>query len=550
MMPINLRAACTLLLTALIAACGQQSESGSSANAQPVGGTSGQELAAEQILHVGLGAELQSLDPQRGQDVQGADVMRDLFEGLTSESESGEVIPGVAESWDFSPDTLTYTFHLRHNARWSNGDAVTAEDFAYSLRRALDPKTLSRYTFILSPIVNADAIAAGKLPTSELGVRALDDYTLEIRLAHPTPYFLSLLAHETANPVNRANVEQFGAQFTRPGNLVGNGAYRLAEWTMQSHLKLVRNPYYWDDAHTTLNEVWFHVTEDLDAELKRFRAGELDWTYKVPGKQLPWIRENMPDELKIAPYLGSYYYAFNVTRPPFKDNPKLRRALALAIDRDIITKEVLGFGEIPAFGWVPPVIHYTPQSMPEASWTQEAREAEAKRLYAEAGYSPEHPLKTELMYNTEEDHRRIAVAIASMWQRVLGVETSITNQEWKVFIDTREQKIDTQVVRDGWIGDYNDAYTFAELLRSNSQMDDSGYKDKDYDALLDRAQRQNSIKERAALLEEAERKVLTDMPILPIYFYASKHMVRPWVKGWEPNILDHHRHKNFYLLKH
>ncbi|HLF09817.1 MAG TPA: peptide ABC transporter substrate-binding protein [Gammaproteobacteria bacterium] len=531
-----------------LAACGQ-GENGA-ASSTPVGGASGRELADVQVLHIGNGAEIQTLDPHRGEEVQGSNVQRDVFEGLVNEAPNGDLIPGAAESWTVSDDGKTYVFVLRRTARWSNGDPVTAHDFVYGLRRAGDPATLSVYTYILSPILNADDIAAGRRPPTDLGVRALDDYTLEITLANATPYFLGLLTHSMAYPLHRASVEEHGDQFTRPGNLVGNGAYMLDEWVVQSHIKLVRNPHYWDNAKTIIDEVWFYPTENQNAELQRFRANELDITDIIPTAQLGWIRENLADQLIIAPYLGSYYYGFNVTRPPFKDNLNLRRALSLAVNREIITEQILGAGQIPAFGWVPPVMHYTGQQMPEAAWTQAEREAEAKRLYAEAGYSAENPLRTEIMYNTQEDHRRIAVAISSMWKQVLGVETSILNQEWKVFIDTRNQKKDTQVYRQGWIGDYNDAFTFADLMRSTTGQNDTGYSNPEYDRLVGASQQELDLDKRAALLEAAERVMLEDMPILPLYFYVKARMIKPSVGGYQSNIMDHHLHKNFYILKH
>jgi oligopeptide transport system substrate-binding protein len=515
----------------------------------PIGGASGMELAEVQVLHIGNGAEVQTLDPHRGEEVQGSNVQRDIFEGLVNEAPNGDLIPGAAESWTLSDDGMAYVFKLRQNARWSNGDPVTAHDFVYGLRRSIDPATLSTYGFILSPILNADDIAAGRRPPTDLGVRALDDYTLEIELKSPTPYFLGLLAHSTTYPLHRASVEAYGDQFTRPGNLIGNGAYQLAEWVVQSHIKLVRNPHYWDDAKTIIDEVWFYPTEDQNAELQRYRAGELDITEQIPATQLAWIRANLPDELVIAPYLSSYFYGFNLTRPPFKDNPKLRRALALAVNREIITEQILGMGQIPAYGWIPPVIHYTGQEMPEAAWTQAEREAEAKRLYSEAGYSAAKPLRTEIIYNTQEDHRRIALAIASMWKEVLGVETSILNQEWKVFLDTRNRK-DTEVFRSNWTGDYNDAFTFAELLRSTSGGNDEGYANAEYDRLVGAAQQELDLAKRAELLQAAERVMLEDMPIIPLYFYVKARMVKPWVRGYESNIMDHHLHKNFYVLEH
>jgi oligopeptide transport system substrate-binding protein len=536
--------------SSVLGACGGGPTAGKSATSVQIGGASGTELADVQVIHIGNGTEVQTLDPHRGQETQGANVMRDVYEGLVDEAANGELIPGAAESWTLSGDGKTFTFGLRKNARWSNGDPVTANDFVFGFRRAADPKTLSVYSFILSPILNADAIATGKSPAESLGVRALDDYTLEITLTNPTPYFLALLSHAMTYPVHRASLERYGDQFTRPGNLVGNGAFTLAEWVVQSHIKLVRNPYFWDNAHTKLDEVWYYPTEDQNAELQRFRANELDFTFNVPAAQLGWIRENLGDELVIAPYLGSYYYGFNLTRPPFKDNPKLRRALALAVNREIITAQITGAGQKPAFGYVPPVAHYVGQEMPEAKWTQAEREAEAKKLYAEAGYSAEHPLRTEIMYNTMEDHRRVAVAIASMWKQVLGVETTLENQEWKVFIDTRNKKVDTQVFRQGWIGDYNDAFTFAELYRSTAGMNDTGYANPEYDRLVTASQSELDLDKRAQLLEQAERVLLADMPVLPLYFYVTPRMVKRWVGGYESNIEDHHPARYLYILKH
>lgn len=540
----------TTVALALAGCGGGASPEPSTAPAVQVGGASGTELAERQVVHIGNATEIQTLDPHRGEEISGSNVQRDLYEGLVGEAPNGDLIPGAAESWTVSDDGLLYTFKLRADGRWSNGDPVTANDFVFSMRRGVDPATLSIYTFILTPIVNADDIAAGKMPPTELGVRALDALTLEIALENPTPYFLQLLTHAMTYPVHRGSLERHGDQFTRPGNLVTNGPFQLAEWVVQSHIKLVRNPHYWGAANVKLEEVWFYPTEDQTAELQRFRAGELDWTDIVPASQLKWIRANLGDQLVIAPYLGSYFFGFNNTKPPFKDNLNLRRALSLAINREIIAEQVLGAGQIPAYGWVPPVANYASQQMPEASWTQQQREAEAKRLYAAAGYSAENPLRTEIIYNTQENHRRISLAMAAMWKQVLGVETRITNQEWKVFIDTRNKQQETQVYRHGWIGDYNDAFTFAELWRSTSGQNDIGYDDAEYDRLVTAAQSELDLGKRAQLLEEAERVLLADMPIIPIYYYVTSRLIKPWVKGYEPNIMDHHHHKYFYILKH
>jgi oligopeptide transport system substrate-binding protein len=538
-------------LAALLAltGCGGATEDGGASTVQ-IGGASGTELAEHQVLHLGNGPEIQTLDPHRGEEISGSNVQRDLFEGLVNERGNGDLTPGAAESWEISADGRVYTFHLRRNARWSNGDPVTAHDFVFGMQRGCDPATLSKYGFILSPIKNADEITAGKLPPAELGVRALDDHTLTIELANATPYFLGLLTHSMTYPLHRPSYEQHGNLFTRPGNLVSNGAFVLAEWVVQSHLKVVRNPHYWDAANVKLEEIWFYPTEDLSAELQRYRAGELDYTYEIPSAQFDWVSENLSSELTVTPYLGSYFFGFNVTRPPFKDNPKLRRALSLAVDREIIAHDVVGMGEQPAFGYVPAVQGYTPQNMVESSWTQEQREAEAKKLYAEAGYSETNPLRTTLYYNTHEDHRRVSIALAAMWKDVLGVEIELLNQEWKVFLDTRTEKIDTRIFRSGWIGDYNDAFTFAELLRSTSGQNDPGYANAEYDRLVAASQSELDPHKRAALLEGAERVLLADMPIVPLYHYVAQHLVKPWVRGWEPNIMDRHLHKDWYILKH
>ena len=538
------------LATAALVAGGLYGCGADTEQAQAIGGASGQELAEEQVLRWGNGAEPQSLDPHRTEGVPGSNIGRDLFEGLMSEAPDGTVIGGAAESWEISEDGKIYTFSLRSDGRWSNGDPVTAEDFVYSLRRSLNPATLSRYTFILNPIVNAEAVATGELPPTEVGVKALDTYTLEIQLQNPTPYFLGLLTHSASYPVHPPSVEAHGGQYARPGNLVSNGAYQLDEWVVQSHIKLVRNPHFWANHDTVIDEVWYYPTEDQTAELSRYRAGELDLTNTIPKRQLRWIRENLADELVIAPYLGAYYYGFNMTQPPFAGSPELRRALTLAVDRDIITGQVTAAGEVPSYGWVPPVQNYTGQQMPEAAWTQEQRIEEARRLYALAGYSAENPLRTQILYNTQEDHRRIAVAIASMWREALGVEVEILNQEWKVFLDTRRQKIETEVYRGGWIGDYNDAFTFAELFESDSALNDSGYVNPEYDRLLAEASAEGDLQRRAELLQEAERIFLEDLPILPLYFYVTARMAKPWVGGFTTNIMDHHRTRNFYILQH
>lgn len=507
-------------------------------------------LAAQQILHRGNGAEPTSLDPHRIDDVSSANILRDLYQGLADEAPNGDVIPGAAERWEISDDGKTYVFHLRPNARWSNGDPVTAEDFASGLRRSANPATGSNYSQVLSPIENAEAVTAGKLPPDALGVAAADDLTLIVQLKAPTTYFLSLLAHSCTYPVHRPSLQKFGKLAFRAENFVGNGAYKIKEWKLQTYVLLERNHAYWDDAHSTIEQVYYDAIEDVSSEFKRYRAGELDWTEGVPLAQLKWIKNNIPQEFRTSPYLGIYYYGFNLTQPPFKDNLKLRRALTLAVDRDILVNKVLGTNQQPAYSWVPPVTHYTQQIPEWSKWTKEQRLAEARRLYAEAGYSADKPLQLELRYNTSEDHKKIAVVIAAMWRQYLGVETRLVNEEFKVFLKNRTLKKVTQIFRSGWIGDYNDAFTFSELMHSRNGNNDDGYVNPQYDSLLEQASLQADADQRQQILQEAERLMLQDAPVLPLYFYVSKRLVKPWVAGWQGNIMDHHATKDMKILQH
>jgi oligopeptide transport system substrate-binding protein len=506
---------------------------------------------AESVLRLGNGPEPETLDPHRAEGVSTANLLRDLYEGLTGLAPDGRVIPAAASGWDLSADGLSYTFHLRPQARWSNGDPLTAEDFAAGLRRSADPATGSRYAQLLSPIDNAEAVSAGRLPPAKLGVEALDAQTLRIRLHDPAPYFPALLAHPACFPVHRPSLQRYGRDFARPGRLVSNGAYRLDSWVVQSQVTLLRNPLYWDDARTAIDRVIYYPTEDLAAELKRYRAGELDVTYAIPMSQARWVRQLLGAELHLAPYLGAFWYGYNLTRPPFQGSPELRRALSLAVDREVIAGKLLQDAALPAYGFVPPgTWNYTPQQPQWASWTREQRLAEARRLYTAAGYSAAHPLEVELRYNTSEDHRRVATVIAAMWKQSLGVRTRLVNQEWKVFLQSRRARAVTQVFRGGWIGDYDDAGAFLNILRSFDGKNDEAYASPQYDELLGRAQSEADPARRRGLLEQAESLMLDDMPILPIYWYESKHLIKPWVAGWRDNALDIHYSKDLKLLAH
>ena len=373
-------------------------------------------------LNRGNGHEPESLDPQRGRTDSEHIILRDLYEGLTSLDADARPVPAAASAWTVSADGLTYEFTLRSGLRWSNGDPLTAEDFVFSLRRLVDPATASPYAQIVDMIAGAGEITVGQRSPATLGARAANPTTIVVRLRAPAPYLPGVFAHPSTFPVHRPSLERYGREFTRPGRSVSNGAFVLGDWSIGSHVTARRNPYYWNNANNRIDVVKFHHVSDQSAELRRYRAGELDITYVVPPAQFQWVRENLPGELNVAPQLSTYYYGFNLARPPFKDNAPLRRALAMVIDRERLTQSVTGRGELPAYGWVPAGIdQYAPQTPRWAKLPFAERVAEARRLYAQAGYSAARPLKTEIRYNADESHTRIALAIAAMWKEHLGV---------------------------------------------------------------------------------------------------------------------------------
>ncbi|MDT0633460.1 peptide ABC transporter substrate-binding protein [Spectribacter hydrogenoxidans] len=500
------------------------------------------------VLRKGNGAEPGTLDPHKAQGVPAANILRDIYEGLISEEPDGTIEPGGAESWEISEDRKTYTFKLREDAVWSNGEPVRAEDYAYGLRRTVDPATGSVYASILAPIENAEAIIAGDKAPDTLGVTAVDEFTLEIRLKAPTPYFLGLLTHSTTYPLYRPAVEEHGDQFTQPGNAVTNGAYLLKEWVVASEIVLEANPDYWDADNVGVGRVEYYPIENTSSELKRYQAGELDWTGSVPIPQLETVRTHVPDQLKTKPSLSNYYYGLNVTREPFRDSPELRQALSMAIDREVIVEKITRGNEIPAYQWVPPVVSdYQGARLAYADMPQEQRNARARELYAEAGYGEDNPLTVEIRYNTLEAHKKIASVIASMWQNVLGVDVELVNEEWKVFLQNVSERRVTEVFRAGWVGDYDDPYTFLELLHSDFGINGAGYSNPEYDALLNKASRMPGGEQRQSVLREAEAMLLADHPVIPVFFGTSKTLIKPYVKGYVGNPMSHYYSKDFRI---
>ena len=524
--------AMTCLALALLTSCSRSPDTHS---ADTPNGNSHHPTA---VLIRGGGPDPDSLDPQKARSVESQQILRDLCEGLTTLDKTAAVAPGVASAWSMSPDGKTYTFKLRPEARWSNGDKVVAADFVAALRRLVDPATASGYAQVVDVIVNAGDIVAGKKPPKTLGVSAPDEETVVVQLNNPTLYLPGLLSHTSACPVHRATLAAHGDSFARPGVMVSNGAFVLKEWVQNSHISATRNHYYWNDPQTRLEEVKYLLIADESAELTRYRAGELDITAVVPRGQFDWIKANLGGELHLSPQLNTYFYGFNLRRAPFKDHPGLRRALSLVIDRDKLAKLVLRVGELPAYGWVPPgVNNYSSQSFDYKDTPLPQRIAEARKLYQEAGYSATNPLRFELRYNSAEVHTKLAVAIAATWKETLGAQVRLTAVEFKSLLQDIDRG-DVDMFRSSWVGDYNDAYTFLQYLKSDFGINLPRYRNPDYDMLLNRAAQEIDPARRRALLEEAERLALHDTALIPIYFYVNKHLVKPEVDGWYDNVMN------------
>ncbi|MFU8895055.1 MAG: peptide ABC transporter substrate-binding protein [Gammaproteobacteria bacterium] len=481
------------------------------------------------------GPEPDTLDPQRAEDESSREIIRDLYEGLIGETSRGELVPGAAESWQVSGDGLTWTFKLRPDNRWSNGDPLVAADFVAGFRRALDPATASTSAALLAPLAGAPEVIAGTLPPSLLGVEAPDDWQLVLRLSSPTPYLLGLLTHPITFPVHGPSLAEHGAAFARPGRLISNGAYQLDEWEVHSHVQLRANPYFRQRPQI---DVVRHYSFDVpEAALNRYRAGDLDFNMQIPMARFGWLQDNLADELYTAPALGTQFWLFNTLRAP-TDDPRVRKALAMTVDRQRIVTKVTGLGDAAAYGLVPPgVANYRAQFFDWREQPMAARVAVARALLAEAGYGPQRPLKVTVHYNTDENLRRIAVAVAAMWREHLGVETTLHNEEFRVLLNRRRDPDEWQILRLAWRGDYNDASNFLEILARDGAVNDTGYDDPEFERLLAAATVELEPARRAALLEAAEQRMLAHYPVLPLYHPVSKHLVKPWVQGFQPNIL-------------
>ncbi len=492
-------------------------------------------------INIHNGGDPTSLDPHKLSGDWENRIAGDIFEGLVTEDRGAEAIPAQAESWTVSDDGLVYTFKLRDGIAWTDGTPVTAGDFVFALQRLMNPETAADYAYLQYPIKNAEAINSGKITDlGELGVKAIDDKTLEITLEQPTPYFIGALTHYTAYPLPKHVVEAKGADWVKLENIVTNGPYKPTEWVPGSHVTTVKNEGYYDAANVRIDGAKFFVLEDQSAALKRYRSGEFDILTDFPTDQYAWMQENLPGQARVAPFAGLYYYVINSTKPPL-DNANVRKALSMAVNREVIGPSILGTGELPAYSWVPPgMANYGEPAM--IDWKDlpyDQKVAEAKKLLEGAGFSPDNPLKVQLRYNTNENHKRIAVAIAAMW-KPLGVEVELYNTETKVHYDELQRGV-LEIARAGWLADYNDADNFLNLLKAGVSHNYGRWNNSEYNALLDKANATRDAKARAALLKQAEKIALDDTAAIPIYYYLSRNVVSPKVKGFEDNAFDIHR---------
>jgi len=493
---------------------------------------------AAKILRRGLDSEVESLDPQKGIALYDVDVQHELLEGLTALDMDLKPIPGAALSWDVSADGLTYIFHLRPDGKWSNGDPLTADDFLYAMRRGVDPKTGASDPAALKPILNAEALIAGtEKDVTKLGVEVVDPYTLRIRLQAPCVIFPLRLSDNSAMPLHRASIEKWGNDWPKPGHFVGNGAFILKDWVPQSQIILAKNPNYHDAASVTLDEVDYLNTEDRVAGMRRWEAGEIDEFDFLPVKELKRLKETYGAEYLEAPINAHSFLTINVTKGPLAEDLRLRQALNMTVDRETITQKVIQNGSLPAYGFMPPVMPgYVSQSVDFKALPQAERVAKAKELMKAAGYGPDHPLKVTVIYPTSDQVRTELLAIAAMWKQI-GVEVSLDNMEWQVYLKRVQQK-DYDIGIMGEYGLYDEPEDgLINYESTNVSYNYPGYKNPAYDKLVEAGKVAITAATRNELFEQAEKQMMTDMPVIPITDTLQHTLVHKRVVGWKANVV-------------
>ncbi|KAB0679392.1 peptide ABC transporter substrate-binding protein [Aureimonas leprariae] len=500
---------------------------------------------AEVVLHRGNGGEPQTLDQAHTSIDVEANVLKDLYEGLTVYGPDGKVLPGAAESWSVSDDKLTYTFKLRQDAKWSDGSPVTAEDFAFSFRRVEDPKEAAGYANLFYPFKNAESINTKGMAVDQLGVKAVDEKTLEIALERPTPYLLELLAHQAALPVNKASVEKNGADFVKPGVMVSNGAFKLTENVANDHIAAVKNANYWDASSVKIDKVVFYPLEDQAAAVRRFQAGELDVNYYFPTDQTDYLRKQLGDQVHMSASLASYYYVFDTRHEPFND-VRVRKALAMSIDREFLSHEIFQDGQLPLYSAVPPGIasYGEPEKVEYAGMDQLDREDKAKELLKEAGWGEGgKPLKIDIRYNTNANHEKVATAVADNW-KALGATVTLTNLDVKSHYAYLQEGGNFDVARAGWTADYADAESFLGLnISTNKTFNYGHWANAKYDELMAQSYKETDPAKRSAVLHEAEKVLLVEEPVTTLMVFGSPWLVSNKVKGWQDNAANEHLSK-------
>ncbi|WP_439327855.1 ABC transporter substrate-binding protein [Lonepinella sp. BR2357] len=525
-----------------------------SANAAKV--PEGVELAAAQEITINNGSEPQSFDPHLTEGTPESGVALQLFEGLTTADSEGNTIPGVSESWEHSDDYKTWTFHLRKDAKWSNGDPVTAQDFVFSWQRLVTPKTASPYASFLTymQVANAQDIIDGKKSPDTLGVKAIDDLTFEVSLDNAVPYLVGLTSHQSMLPVPKKVIEKFGDNWVKEENIVGNGAYILTDHVINEKIVFARNPYYWNDKETVIDKATLLSIENPTTDVQRYRAGDLQITnYALPTEQFAKLKKELPDELFITRTLATYSYELNNSKAPF-DDVRVRKALNLALDRNIITDKVMAQGQTPTYVFTPTYISEGEKIQQPAYSTKPMaeRNAEAVKLLEDAGFSKSNPLKFTILYNTNENHKKVAIAAASIWKaNTQGlVDVKLENQEWKTYIASRRSKA-YDVARAGWNGDYNQASTFVNYFLSNSSNNTAFYRSEKYDAAVMESRAALDENQRADAYAKAEAILAEEAAIVPIYNYVNPRLVKNFVKGYSgKDPQDRVLLRNLYIVKH
>jgi oligopeptide transport system substrate-binding protein len=533
---------CGILLF-VITGCGGKGTSGDNSDLTHA---SGDKSNTERMLRRGLPGEPRTLDPQLAEDTFSFPVLRDLYEGLTAEDRNGQIVPGAAESWTVDSTGTVYTFQLRPNAKWSDGDRTVANEFVQGLQRAVDPKTASGSSALLTVIKGASEIIAGRKRVTELGVTATGESSVRIELEHPAPFVLQILSEPIAAPTHiRGNTDS-----PIPGSpdktKVSNGAYRLVSRILGSYIELVRNAYYWDATHVQIEHVRYINAESEATEIREYIAGQVDMTSAIPAPDLERVTQKYGAEIQTAPILGTLYLALNVSKPPLRDNRDLRQALSMAVDRDLISDHVT-IGVTPAYTFVAKGISgYSPPAYQWSEWTRERQLAYARTLFTKSGYSEKKPLHLTLYFNSGESIQRIMIAIAASWKKNLGISTDLVSDEFRVFLEGRQDHSRWNVARLGWYADYDDPSSFLEVFSKDNIQNDPGYVSSEFNDLIDAARIEPNADKRILLLQKSEKVLLDDYPIIPVYFYTARRLVKPYLGGAAITPLNHTYSKHLY----